>query len=394
MSLVDAFSKTIEPPSVYVPVVRNVKRPRQEDDEGEKESTSATKKLSRKESAKSKEEKQDSLERLQRTIFVGNVPLGLSRKAIGKSFQAGINILKADESKLEKAKSEFSLVLEASKTVKALPKSEDGDSSGEENIDELTDGKKPSTSKTINGVADAVTKVIASVDIESVRFRSAPVQGVPITPGGSFKEMRKAATLQASFDPKLKGSLNAYVVFKTPEAAKLALRLNNVCVKDHYLRIDKVSTKGGQDEKDGIAYDYKRSVFVGNLPFDVSEDELRAFFVSGGLMGGPLAIEAIRIVRDRRTNVGKGIAFVLFNERIRVAEALGMSGQQLRKRPVRISKCSAQGEKADKKKADNGKKPSWMGNVGKAKTKGKGKRVHGNKKQFKKREGGTKKAAQ
>jgi hypothetical protein len=77
---------------------------------------------------------------------------------------------------------------------------------------------------------------------------------------------------------------------------------------------------------------------------------------------------------------------VLFNERIRVAEALGMSGQQLRKRPVRITKCSANGEKLEKNKnkLEGGKKTSWMGNVGKAKSKGK--RGHKNKKPFKKRD--------
>lgn len=50
----------------------------------------------------------------------------------------------------------------------------------------------------------------------------------------------------------------------------------------------------------------KSSVFVGNLPYDVSEETLWKFFSDVG------GITNVRIIRDRVTRVGKGFAYVEF----------------------------------------------------------------------------------
>ena len=53
-------------------------------------------------------------------------------------------------------------------------------------------------------------------------------------------------------------------------------------------------------------HDHKRCVFVGNLPFDVQDEELWTHFERCG------DIEFVRIVRDKKTNIGKGFGYVQF----------------------------------------------------------------------------------
>lgn len=53
-------------------------------------------------------------------------------------------------------------------------------------------------------------------------------------------------------------------------------------------------------------HDRKRSVFVGSLPFDAEEEELWKFFADCG------AIDNVRLIRDKKTNIGKGIGYVQF----------------------------------------------------------------------------------
>lgn len=51
----------------------------------------------------------------------------------------------------------------------------------------------------------------------------------------------------------------------------------------------------------GFTHDPKLSVFVGNLPFALEDEALRAKFENCG------DIESVRIVRDKQTNIGKGM---------------------------------------------------------------------------------------
>ena len=53
-------------------------------------------------------------------------------------------------------------------------------------------------------------------------------------------------------------------------------------------------------------HDMKRSLFVGNLPFNLEEEELREHFEEFG------TIESVRLIRDKATGVGKGFGYVLF----------------------------------------------------------------------------------
>ena len=72
-------------------------------------------------------------------------------------------------------------------------------------------------------------------------------------------------------------------------------------------------------------HDTKRSVFLGNLPFDVGDDAVREHFVECG------TVENVRIVRDAKTGLGKGFGYLLFAVSAIILVLIAGHGQQ----PVR-----------------------------------------------------------
>ncbi|XP_066503859.1 RNA-binding protein 34 isoform X2 [Hoplias malabaricus] len=164
--------------------------------------------------------------------------------------------------------------------------------------------------------------------IESVRFRSV-VQEDPTM-------SRRLATIQRQVDSK-QDSINAYVVFKEEEGAVNALQRNGMEIeKDHYIRVDRASKN--------LTHEHKRSIFVGNLPYDLKELPLRQHFEECG------KVEAVRLVRDRNSGVGKGFGYVLFENTDSVMLALKMNGSLLLDRKIRVKRSV----KKEKVKNDRG----------------------------------------
>ena len=98
------------------------------------------------------------------------------------------------------------------------------------------------------------------------------------------------------------------------------MHLSIAQVEELHIRVDRATRKradgGGSTsatggDSDGVEYVRARSVFVGNLHFDVQDEELVRAFSDASIdpeLAG--AVTAVRVVRDRATNVGKGMAFV------------------------------------------------------------------------------------
>merc|ERR1712125_225430 len=97
--------------------------------------------------------------------------------------------------------------------------------------------------------------------------------------------------------------------------------------KDHILRTDAVG-----EAAQLVQFDRKRSVFIGNLPSDTSEADLRRVFAAVG------TVDAVRIVRDKNTATCKGFAFVRFRERAAVKSAMELWGTEVRGRAIRVMK--------------------------------------------------------
>uniref|UniRef100_A0A3Q3J3B2 RRM domain-containing protein n=1 Tax=Monopterus albus TaxID=43700 RepID=A0A3Q3J3B2_MONAL len=166
--------------------------------------------------------------------------------------------------------------------------------------------------------------------IESIRFRS-------VVKTHKRGQLEERLIKSRKIHPK-KQSINAYVVFKDEEAVAKALERNGTEIEDNFhVRVDRVT--------DSSSHDHKRSVFVGNLPFEINELVFRRHFEECG------AVEAVRLVRDQNSGMGKGFGYVLFESPDSVQLALKLDGSKLEGRSIRV-KRSVKKEK-QKNKTDS-----------------------------------------
>ncbi|KAJ2122072.1 Eukaryotic translation initiation factor 4B, partial [Coemansia sp. RSA 921] len=82
------------------------------------------------------------------------------------------------------------------------------------------------------------------------------------------------------------------------------------------------------------------TAYVGNLPFDVTEETLEQMF-------GPA--EQVRLIRDRETDRLKGFGYIEFADVEALKRAVGMDGTEVSGRPVRVSVS----EKREERGANN-----------------------------------------
>ncbi|KAL2901304.1 RNA-binding protein 34 [Bienertia sinuspersici] len=170
-------------------------------------------------------------------------------------------------------------------------------------------------------------------EIDSVRIRSVPTL--------DSKKPKKVQILNGKLN-EAADSVNAYVVFKTEQAAEASVSHNMSMIGGNHIRVDRAcpprkKLKG--DDASTSLYSNKRTVFVGNLPFDVKDEELYQLFC--GIKQLESSIEAVRVIRDRQTSLGKGIAYVLFKTREAANLVCKKHNLKLRDRELRISHAKA-----------------------------------------------------
>lgn len=160
--------------------------------------------------------------------------------------------------------------------------------------------------------------------VESIRLRSISF---------ADKVPRKVAFVKKTLD-ETRATANAYVVFaEKPASLKCVPELNATVFEDFHLRVDHLAHPSKTDNK--------RTIFIGNLSFEESEETLWRYFneVSNN------DVEAVRIVRDPKTNFGKGFAFVQFKDTLSVNKALLENGKPIREgekeRKLRVTRASA-----------------------------------------------------
>ncbi|XP_048586267.1 RNA-binding protein 34 isoform X2 [Nematostella vectensis] len=150
-------------------------------------------------------------------------------------------------------------------------------------------------------------------EVESVRFRSAALAKPNLS--------RKVGMKRKEFHSE-RHTLNGYVVYKTAENANQAIASNGEEIDGFHIRVDLAS-----NDK---AHDHQRSVFIGNLPFDIEEEPLRELFTTCG------NVESVRLIRDRKTGIGKGFGYVLFESKDAVVFALKMNNAEFKGRKIRV----------------------------------------------------------
>lgn len=82
------------------------------------------------------------------------------------------------------------------------------------------------------------------------------------------------------------------------------------------------------------------NIFVGNLSFETSEDELRVAFAEFG------EIKSINILKDRYTNQPRGFGFVEMSTDAETKAAIeGLNGRTIHGRPINVSEAKPREER-------------------------------------------------
>ncbi|XP_057976950.1 nucleolar protein 12 [Malania oleifera] len=174
-------------------------------------------------------------------------------------------------------------------------------------------------------------------DVESVRIRSVPIL--------DSKTPRKGAILQKKINESV-NSVHAYIVFRTEQSAEASLAHNMSVVGGNHIRVDRACPPRKRMKGENAPhYDNKRTVFVGNLPYDVQDEEIYRFFCN--IKHLESSIEAVRVIRDPHTSVGRGIAYVLFKTRD-AANSVVKRNLKLRDRELRL--CHAKADSTPSKR--------------------------------------------
>jgi len=129
----------------------------------------------------------------------------------------------------------------------------------------------------------------------------------------------------------------AFVEFETKEAADAAVALDGETMMDRYLKISH-STPKSNAPRDNKPFAKEMSekpegcktIFVGNLSWQATEDDLRTAFESCG------NVWSVRIATDRDTGKSKGFGHVEFETEEGVDNAVKMAGAEIGGRQIRI----------------------------------------------------------
>lgn len=184
--------------------------------------------------------------------------------------------------------------------------------------------------------------------ILSIRFRSI-----------SFNDAvpRKVAFARKSLHDA-RDTVNAYVVFQNKEESLRATKeLNASIFDDNHIRVDHITHPSPKDNK--------RTIFVGNLDFEEQEETLWRYFNKNTNND----VESVRVVRDSKTNLGKGFALVQFKDTLSVNKALLLNDKpmndekKLRKLRISRAKTNAKPSILSPNHIDNQKGPNQKKNI-------------------------------
>lgn len=144
-----------------------------------------------------------------------------------------------------------------------------------------------------------------------------------------------------------------YVEFADPESVNVAVSLfNGTSIVDKldgklYQLVVKVSDTSQQKKKSPI---FKREVYISNVDFSVSEEEIRQIFEPCGSI--ERVVLPLNADMRAKGNKNGGFGFVVFNSETSVAEALSKNGALVKGRPINVS--------PSKKKIENSSKPDGL----------------------------------
>ncbi len=83
----------------------------------------------------------------------------------------------------------------------------------------------------------------------------------------------------------------------------------------------------------------QNKIYVGNMPFTVTETELETAFASYG------DIDNINLIKDRNTGHSRGFAFITFVKQHSAETALEMNGREINGRKITVSMAKERGNR-------------------------------------------------
>ncbi|GMF50036.1 unnamed protein product [Phytophthora fragariaefolia] len=176
--------------------------------------------------------------------------------------------------------------------------------------------------------------------VESVRLRHLPIAGCAVGEAGNQKLMMKVCANKKILTTA-KDNCNAYVIFSEESSVEAALKLNGTKI-----RVDR-----GEP-----VIDAGRSVFIGNVPFKCTDEQMVLFFTRRlRTEEEPEPIENVRLIRDRESGLGKGFGYLLLKSPALVAKTLALRNLKMETRELRVQVCgkrfkNKRGEETTKEK--------------------------------------------
>ena len=76
-----------------------------------------------------------------------------------------------------------------------------------------------------------------------------------------------------------------------------------------------------------------KKLYVGNIPFDTTEDDLRNLFEAHG------AVESVNVITDRETGRPRGFAFIEMDEGSAEAAMQALNGRDMGGRALRVNEA-------------------------------------------------------
>ena len=96
------------------------------------------------------------------------------------------------------------------------------------------------------------------------------------------------------------------------------------------------------------------NIYVGNLAYEVTEDDLRTVFAPFG------EVTAVTVIRDRVSGVSRGFGFVEMPAPAAAQAAIaGLHGQALKGRTLRVNEARPRGDRRGGGLASDDRRRAW-----------------------------------
>lgn len=93
----------------------------------------------------------------------------------------------------------------------------------------------------------------------------------------------------------------------------------------------------------------EKKLYVGNLAFTTTEDEIRELFAQAGV------VESVTMIKDRDSGTSKGFAFVEMSNQTEAEQAISMfNGYNLAEREIKVSPAKPREERGDSRSGGYG----------------------------------------